>query len=106
MVTLYRGKYELTGFKGVIPEEMLHSLDISYRICHDIEIHNKCEMCGNCCYQASIVVRDTDLERMAEKLELPLRQFITTYLYRDKGKWYIKKTNPCIFLGEEEMHHS
>lgn len=102
MVILYRDKYELTGFKGPIPEEMLHSLDISYHICHDIETHNACEMCGKCCHQATIVVLDSDLERMAEKLELPLRQFITTYLYREKGRWYIKKTNPCIFLGDDK----
>lgn len=102
MVTLYRNKYELTGLKGPIPKEMLKSLDISYHICHEIEVHNACEMCGKCCYQSVIVVRDSDLERMADNLKMPIREFITTYLYREKGRWYIKKTNPCVFLDEDK----
>ena len=102
MVAKYRGKYELTGLNGPIPEEMLHNLDISYDICHEMEDHNHCEQCGRCCYQDFIIVLDSDLERMAEKLQMPLRAFITTYLYRDKGKWFIKKTNPCAFLQEDK----
>jgi Fe-S-cluster containining protein len=101
MVTRYRGKYELTGFTGPIPEDMLHQLDASYEICHEIETHGRCEQCGRCCYQSNIIVLDSDLERMADKLKLPLRIFITTYLYRYKGRWYIKKTNPCVFLKED-----
>ena len=102
MVAKYRGKYELTGLNGPISDEMLRQLDMSYDICHEIEEHNVCEQCGRCCYQHSIIVLDSDLERMAEKLQMPLRSFITTYLYRDKGKWFIKKTNPCAFLREDK----
>ena len=98
---LYRGKYILDGLDE-IPPDMLRDLDMAYDICQGLKDEHPCEMCGRCCHQPFITVRDEEVASIAEYMQIEPYDFVMDYLERDpeEDKWLFKKTNPCAFLGE------
>ncbi len=99
-MALYRGKYILEGLDE-IPPSMEKDLDLAYDICLHLKETSPCEMCGKCCHQPFITVRDTEVERVADYAGIDLYTFATEYLYREDGRWLFRKTNPCAFLRED-----
>ncbi|MCL2712929.1 MAG: YkgJ family cysteine cluster protein [Methanomassiliicoccaceae archaeon] len=95
----YRGKYILEGLDA-IPEEMERDLDLAYGVCERLHNRFECEMCGKCCHQANINVRDEEVQRIADHLKISSDEFISEYLYRNNNLWLFKKSGACRFLDE------
>lgn len=100
---LYRNKYILEGLE-TIPSDMERDLDIAYNICLELKEGHPCEMCGKCCNQDFITVRDEEIESVAECARMNPYLFACEYLYRDEdeGKWLFIKTDPCAFLNNKK----
>ena len=81
---------------------MLRDLDIAYELCQTLKDESPCEMCGRCCHQPFITVRDEEVVPISEYIKMDPYDFVMEYLERDsvEDKWLFKKTNPCAFLGE------
>ncbi len=99
-MALYRGKYILQGLDR-IPPEMERDLDLAYDLCKDLKDSSPCEMCGRCCHQPYITVRDCEVDRVAAAAGVDLYTFATEFLYREDDRWLFTKTNPCAFLRED-----
>ncbi len=100
-MAVYRGKYILDGLK-TIPPQMESDLDLAYGICEKLHKETPCEMCGKCCHQPFITVRDEEIDSVASAAGIPLYDFVTRCLYRESdGRWLFKTTDPCRFLGPD-----
>ena len=99
-MAVYRGKYILDGLEE-IPPDMEADLDLAYDICQELKDTSPCEMCGKCCHQHFITVRDEEVDRVAEGAGLDPYTFVKDYLYRDAGRWLFSNVNPCAFLRED-----
>lgn len=99
-MVLYRDKYILDGL-DVIPPDMMRDLDLAYDVCVRLRDRSSCQMCGKCCHQPFITVRDTEVERIAEYIHTDPLSFVTDYLYREDDRWLFTKTDPCEFLGPD-----
>ena len=82
---------------------MLRDLDMAYDICQELRDNSRCSMCGKCCHQPFITVRDEEVERISDYVDMNPFDFVMEYLERDpeEDKWLFKKTNPCAFLGKD-----
>ena len=60
-----------------------------------------CLQCGNCCRTLQIVVDDTDIRRLAQRLKMTPRQFATQYVEADSDSTQYLKSTPCSFLGDD-----
>ncbi|MCL2142664.1 MAG: YkgJ family cysteine cluster protein [Methanomassiliicoccaceae archaeon] len=94
----YRDKYILEGLDE-IPPQMLRDLDLAYDVCKYLHDISPCEMCGKCCHQPNITVRDGEVERIASHLGMSRDEFIDEYLYRVDDRWLFRKDGKCRFLG-------
>lgn len=99
-MAIYRGKYILEGLDS-IPPEMEKDLDLAYDLCSELKASSPCAMCGKCCHQPFITVRDEEVERVAAGAGMEMYDFIMEHLYREDGRWLFKTTNPCAFLRED-----
>ena len=99
-MAIYRGKYILEGLDTISPE-MEADLDLAYELCSELKASSPCGMCGRCCHQPFITVRDTEIERVANGAGMELYDFVTEHLYREGDRWLFKVTNPCAFLRED-----
>ena len=101
-MAVYRDRYILDGLDE-IPPDMLRDLDIAYDVCQRLKDESPCEMCGKCCHQPYIAVRDEEVESVAKQVNMSRLSFIFQYLVWDESedKWLFRKTNPCAFLGED-----
>ncbi|WP_400152251.1 YkgJ family cysteine cluster protein [Candidatus Methanarcanum hacksteinii] len=101
-MAIYRDRYILDGLDE-IPPDMLRDLDIAYDLCQTLKDTSPCEMCGNCCHQPFITVRDEEVESVAQVAGTDAVSFMFQYLTRDneEGKWLFRHTNPCAFLDDD-----
>ncbi len=101
-MALYRDKYILEGLDE-IPPDMLRDLDLAYDACQELKDNSPCEMCGRCCHQPFITVRDEEIPSVAQQAGVDTLSFVFNYLVRDEEehKWLFRQTNPCAFLGED-----
>ena len=101
-MAIYRDKYILDGLDE-IPPDMLRDLDIAYDLCQTLKDTSPCEMCGKCCHQPFITVRDEEVESVAQAAGTDAVSFMFQYLTRDneEGKWLFRHTNPCAFLNDD-----
>ena len=62
-----------------------------------------CACCANCCKKMDINFDDEDIERIADHLNVPVDQFIETYLEADDENGpYKARQKPCPFLGDDD----
>ncbi len=101
-MAIYRDRYILDGLDE-IPPDMLRDLDIAYGLCQTLKDTSPCEMCGKCCHQPFITVRDEEVESVAQAAGTDAVSFMFQYLTRDneEGKWLFRHTNPCAFLNDD-----
>lgn len=101
-MAIYRDRYILDGLDE-IPPDMLRDLDIAYNLCQTLKDTSPCEMCGKCCHQPFITVRDEEVESVAQVAGTDAVSFMFQYLTRDneEGKWLFRHTNPCAFLDDD-----
>ena len=101
-MAIYRDRYILDGLDE-IPPDMLRDLDIAYDLCQTLKDTSPCEMCGKCCHQPFITVRDEEVESVAQEAGTDAVSFMFQYLTRDneEGKWLFRHTNPCAFLDDD-----
>lgn len=101
-MAIYRDRYILDGL-DVIPPDMLRDLDIAYDLCQTLRDTSPCEMCGKCCHQPFITVRDEEVESVAQAAGTDAVSFMFQYLTRDneEGKWLFRHTNPCAFIDDD-----
>lgn len=101
-MAIYRDRYILDGLNE-IPPDMLRDLDIAYDLCQTLKDTSPCEMCGKCCHQPFITVRDEEVESVAQAAGTDAVSFMFQYLTRDneEGKWLFRHTNPCAFLNDD-----
>ena len=101
-MAIYRDRYILDG-QDEIPPDMLRDLDIAYDLCQTLKDTSPCEMCGKCCHQPFITVRDEEVESVAQVAGTDAVSFMFQYLTRDneEGKWLFRHTNPCAFLDND-----
>lgn len=101
-MAIYRDRYILDGLDE-IPPDMLRDLDIAYDLCQTLKDTSPCEMCGKCCHQPFITVRDEEVESVAQVAGTDAVSFTFQYLTRDneEGKWLFRHTNPCAFLDDD-----
>ena len=101
-MAIYRDRYILDGLDE-IPPDMLRDLDIAYDLCQTLKDTSPCEMCGKCCHQPYITVRDEEVESVAQAAGTDAVSFMFQYLTRDneEGKWLFRHTNPCAFLDDD-----
>ena len=101
-MAIYRDRYILDGLDE-IPPDMLRDLDIAYDLCQTLKDTSPCEMCGKCCHQPFITVRDEEVESVAQAAGTDAVSFMFQYLTRDneEGKWLFRHTNPCAFLDND-----
>ena len=101
-MAIYRDRYILDGLDE-IPPDMLRDLDIAYDLCQTLKDTSPCEMCGKCCHQHFITVRDEEVESVAQAAGTDAVSFMFQYLKRDneEGKWLFRHTNPCAFLDDD-----
>lgn len=60
-----------------------------------------CTLCANCCKTMDVPFDDEDIERVAERLDMEVGDFIQTYLEADDGNGSYKvRGKPCAFLGD------
>lgn len=101
-MAIYRDRYILDGLDE-IPPDMFRDLDIAYDLCQTLKDTSPCEMCGKCCHQPFITVRDEEVESVAQVAGTDAVSFMFQYLTRDneEGKWLFRHTNPCAFLDDD-----
>lgn len=101
-MAIYRDRYILDGLDEISPD-MLRDLDIAYDLCQTLKDTSPCEMCGKCCHQPFITVRDEEVESVAQVAGTDAVSFMFQYLTRDneEGKWLFRHTNPCAFLDDD-----
>ena len=101
-MAIYRDRYILDGLDE-IPPDMLRDLDIAYDLCQTLKDTSPCEMCGKCCHQPFITVRDEEVESVAQAAGTDAVSFMFQYLTRDneEGKWLFRHTNPCAVLDDD-----
>ena len=62
-----------------------------------------CTRCDNCCKTMDIRFDDDDIERIAEHLNMPVDEFVETYLEADdEDSLYKARQKPCPFLGNDD----
>ena len=60
-----------------------------------------CLSCANCCKTTSPIFRDIDIRRLAKRVRMTEKAFISQYLRMDSDGDYVLTTAPCPFLGAD-----
>ena len=84
-----------------MPPETVKDLDLAYHVSTRINQMVPCELCGVCCHQKRIIVQDHEITRISEHLGQDMASFCDSYLFKEDGKWFFSRTDPCHFLNEE-----
>jgi hypothetical protein len=62
-----------------------------------------CTRCANCCKTMDIKFDGEDIDRIAGHLNMPIAEFIETYLEADEEDGpYKARQKPCPFLGDDD----
>ncbi len=63
--------------------------------------HIDCLQCANCCRTTGPLLKNKDIERLADHFKLKPSVFTEKYLRIDEDGDFIFKTMPCPFLGSD-----
>ena len=75
-------------------------LDASVSEVHDDVFQEiDCLSCANCCRTTSPIIRDKDIDRMAQHLQVRPANLVNQHLHLDDDGDYVFKGAPCPFLG-------
>ncbi|MEM9835255.1 MAG: YkgJ family cysteine cluster protein [Bacteroidota bacterium] len=89
-------------FLGKLKRRPPKQLDAVVRDLHDeVFAEVNCLHCANCCKTTSPIVRDIDVERLAQHLRLRPAELIERYMFLDQDGDYVMNTAPCPFLGAD-----
>lgn len=78
------------------------NLDIKMQELHDKEFEQTdCMTCANCCKTTSPIFTNKDVDRIAKHFRMPVQKFTETYLQMDEDDWFVLKSSPCTFLGDD-----
>lgn len=61
-----------------------------------------CLQCANCCHSTGPLLKDKDIERLAQHQKLKPGHFTEKYLRIDEDGDFVFKKMPCPFLGESK----
>jgi Fe-S-cluster containining protein len=61
-----------------------------------------CLQCANCCNTTGPLLKEKDIDRLADELRLKPSQFTEKYLRIDEDYDYVFKQMPCPFLGADK----
>ena len=64
--------------------------------------HIDCLKCANCCATTGPLLKDKDIERLANATKMKPSIFAEKYLRIDEDNDYIFKSHPCPFLGADK----
>jgi Fe-S-cluster containining protein len=62
-----------------------------------------CLQCANCCKTTGPLLKDKDIDRLADEMKLKPSQFTEKYLRIDEDYDYVFKQMPCPFLGDDKF---
>ena len=82
-----------------------HSDRILRRIAQGIEDQIDCTICANCCRVATAVVKERDIERLAQHLRISEARFIADYTTESEEEGRILRRSDaegCVFLSGNE----
>lgn len=60
-----------------------------------------CRQCANCCRTMQVEIDDDDIARLAPRLGMSVEEFHEKYVTMAVFDEKILKTQPCVFLGED-----
>ncbi|MBZ0303525.1 MAG: YkgJ family cysteine cluster protein [Anaerolineae bacterium] len=64
-----------------------------------------CTRCANCCRSLDVYLTETDAQRLAEGVHIPLDHIMTRYIDRDSAaeveEWGKFRARPCAFLDDK-----
>ena len=72
-----------------------------------VELHNEvfseidCLKCANCCRTTSPIIRDKDIDRMAQHLQVRPATLVEQHMRLDEDGDYVFRGAPCPFLGSD-----
>jgi len=77
-------------------------LDATVSNLHD-EVFSEvdCLQCANCCRTTSPIIRDKDVDRMAQHLKVRPATLVSEYMRLDEDGDYVFLGAPCPFLGSD-----
>jgi Fe-S-cluster containining protein len=70
------------------------------RIGQEVEEQIDCTACANCCRVASIRIADRDVEKLARRLGIGVKQFLLQFTREDaeEGRVLLRNEGGCVFL--------
>ena len=75
---------------------------IVHKLYRDIVSEINCQMCANCCKEMVPILDDEDIDKFSRGSGIPLPEFKSKYLIKDKGSNnYTFNKIPCPFLKEK-----
>ena len=60
-----------------------------------------CTTCAHCCRTLQIMVDAKDIQRLAKRQGISVREFSTQYVAVDEDKTKHLRSSPCVFLGTD-----
>lgn len=60
-----------------------------------------CLKCANCCKTTSPLLSTRDIKRISKHLRISPQEFEDNYLKLDSDEYFVLKSTPCVFLGED-----
>ena len=78
---------------------------IVHRLFKKISDQVDCAACGNCCREIQPILKDHDINKLSESLNIPVEQFETIFVGADEDGKRVLKQIPCPFLVDNKCTH-
>jgi Fe-S-cluster containining protein len=96
------GKREIKRFLHLSKDEDSDMLDKRFHQAHDEAFQSiDCLACANCCKTTSPIFLMSDIKRLAEVLDMSVKDFLVKYLTMDEDDDFVLTTAPCPFLATD-----
>ena len=111
MLPEYRKTIELATKKSVENKKFLERLKkmqprdldkITNQLHDEAFEHIDCLQCANCCATTGPLLKDKDIERLANATKMRPAIFTEKHLRIDEDHDYVFKSHPCPFLGDDK----
>ena len=92
-------KEEISKYFKVLRKKKPRDLDERFQELHEDTFKRiDCLKCANCCKTTSPIFKELDIERIARKFKMSVKDFQSQYLQTDEDKDWVLKSSPCTFL--------